>query len=142
MNVQNPRVQFIARRTIRLVDWWSVETALGTLMVRVGAESDGASIPSVLWGLPGMAAFAGDTLPAAFAHDQLYAAELVDRAAADEIFRDLLRRCGVGSVRAWLMYRSVRTFGGAVWRRHTPASIQKARRYAAFFPWAANPNGA
>jgi hypothetical protein len=128
--VLSPFVRFIGPRNVRLTRHWWVAVPQGTLLVRAGAESDGASIPRVLWGIPGLAAFDGQTFAAAFAHDQLYAAELVERPVADAIFHALLRRCGVGAFRAWVMYQAVRSFGGGAWSSHTSDSIEQARRYA------------
>lgn len=132
--ITSPEVQFIDRRNVRLVRDWSVDTSRGELRVLRGATSDGASIPAIFWNIPGMAAMQGDTFPASFAHDQIYAAELMERQQADSIFRELLRRCGVGAFRAGVMHTAVRTFGGRVWARHTPASVAYARQVAVWIP--------
>lgn len=132
--IPSPRVEWIGKRTVRLVDWWSVRTSLGTLTVRPGATSDGTSTPSWMWSIPGLSAFDGATFPASFAHDQLYAAELVERKVADELFHELLRKSGVGWFRSGLLYRAARDFGGIVWRRHTPESITMARWHASWAP--------
>lgn len=129
-----PEVQFLDRRNVRLVRDWSITTSRGTLTVLRGATSDGASIPSIFWNIPGLAAMQGDTFPASFAHDQIYSAELMDRKAADEVFREILRSYGVGSFRAWLMHSAVRAFGGRVWSGHTPASVLEARKFATWIP--------
>ncbi len=130
--VENPTVRFDGKREVVLMAPWSVVTPHGTLHAEVGARSDGASIPRLLWGIPGFAGFSGDTLPAAFAHDQLYAGELTARWKADDIFRQILVRCGVSRPRAFIMYRAVRDFGGIMWSRHTPESVEIARKFARF----------
>lgn len=132
--VVSPSVEFIDRRNVRLVEIWGVRTSEGVIVVLPGAVSDGASIPSFLWSVPGMAAFQGDTFAASFVHDMLYSAELVKRDVADRLFREILRNSGVGVVRANLMYGAARAFGGVVWSRHTPESIAEARKFVCWYP--------
>jgi threonine/homoserine efflux transporter RhtA len=103
------------------------------LMVHPGAESDGASIPRALWPLVGPR-YHATTFPAAFAHDMLYAAELVSRQQADNEFRALLVKFGVSAVKAKLYYWAVRRFGWCVWMRHTKDSIAAARMFAEVQP--------
>lgn len=80
-----------------------------------GFVTDFASVPRLLWGLfPPY----GRHTRAAVVHDWLYATGEVSRADADGIFRRIMRECGVGRVRRWIMYAALRLFGWAAWRRH------------------------
>jgi Protein of unknown function (DUF1353) len=124
-----PHIEFIDQEHITVTDPWTVETTVGTLSVRCGADSDGASIPPVINAIPGFNKFEGDTLPAALAHDMLYATELCTRAEADWVFYILLRANGVSWWRARTYYRMVRIFGGFTWKKHTMKTIVEARRY-------------
>ena len=125
-----PIVAFIDERNVRLCAPWQIQTAAGLLICQPGAESDGASIPELFWSIPGYNPFEGDTLPAAFAHDQLYGGELCDRATADGVLFDLLRANGVSWLRANNYWLAVRAFGGLTWSNHTPASIATNRACA------------
>ena len=86
------------------------------LVVPVGFESDGASVPRFFWrivfppGEPG-------ALRAAFLHDFIYRTHPAgwSRAAADELFRELLLDDGVSRFSAGLAYYGVRLFGGSSW---------------------------
>lgn len=100
----------------------------GMLDVKPGFESDGASIPRLLWAFVGPK-YSCDTFAAAFAHDALYASELTTRAQADYAFMLILRACGVGVVKARAYWLAVRVCGWAVWKKHTPDSIAKARAF-------------
>jgi hypothetical protein len=101
-----------------------------TLCIAPGFESDGASIPRVLWSAVGPR-YAADTFPAALAHDALYASELVPRDEADAIFRDHLREMGVSRIKRNAYYAAVRLAGWAVWNRHSEQSVYDARRFIA-----------
>ena len=100
-----------------------------TLMIAPGFRSDGASVPRILWGVVGPQ-YAPDTFPAAFCHDALYAAELVERGDADDVFYQHLIALGVRRLKALLYWRAVRMAGWIVWRRHTEESIAHARQFA------------
>ena len=96
---------------------WKVDLGdLGTLLVLPGFESDGASIPRLLWSAVGPR-YCASTFPAALCHDALYAANLLTRKQADKIFYCHLRMFGVGRMKAATYYRAVRWFGGGPWRK-------------------------
>ena len=130
MNLQEPVVEFMDERNIILVDAWSIATSAGIISVLPGATSDGASTPEIIWSLPGFNPFEGDTFPAAFAHDQLYAGELCPREQADQVLKELLIANGVSWERAETYWAAVREFGGNVWNTHTPEGIALARKFA------------
>lgn len=108
---------------------WICTTRAGVLSLRPGFESDGASIPRLLWPFVGPR-YAQSTMPAALCHDALYAAELCARPLADLTFFDLLRERGLTRAKAGVMTGAVRICGGVVWTRHTKDTIREARRFA------------
>jgi len=114
----------------RLDRQWICRLATGNmiLVVEPGMLSDGASIPRWIQPLVGPR-YGAKTFASAFAHDCLYAAELVSRKQADDEFHRLLRMFGAYRATAATYYRAVRLFGGVVWKKHTKASIAEARRY-------------
>lgn len=110
---------------------WRCDIGYGcTLVIAPGFESDGASIPRILWRVAGPQ-YAPKTFPAALAHDALYAARLVFRGDADNIFYAHLRLRGVCAIKALAYWRAVRIGGWFAWRRHRPAGIEHARQFAA-----------
>jgi len=104
-----------------------------TLCIAPGFESDGASIPRILWRVAGPRYNPSTGLAPALAHDAMYAAELTTRRDADDALYRLLRACGVCVVQAWSYWSAVRVAGWAVWARHTVESVEDARRYCALF---------
>lgn len=96
--------------------------------VRAGFKTDGQSIPRAFWILTGHP-MEGDGLPAAIIHDVLYGSELVERAEADLIFKQLLERNGVNWFRAMMRYRFLRMFGGLTYSTHTDSTRARARSF-------------
>ena len=80
----------------------------GTFVVPAGTETDFASIPRILWGI--VAPFGRHSI-AAIVHDYAYRNGGMTRWEADAVFRSLMQRAGVGSVRRWFMWAAVRCFG-------------------------------
>ena len=119
----------------RLHEGWQIDFKANgkkyVLKVKEGAVTDGASIPKFVWSIPviGGHPLEGLVLPGAFAHDMLYAAEHLDRAVCDDIFRDLMIRNKVNFMKRNTYYYAVRTCGGAVWRKHTNHSIEDCRKF-------------
>ena len=86
------------------------------VIVPAGFESDGASVPRLLWGV----VFPRDDRQALFAalfHDYLYRTHPAGwtRAEADEAFHFLLLEGGVSFIRALRAYLGVRIFGKSAW---------------------------
>lgn len=86
------------------------------ITVPAGFESDGASVPELLWG----AVFPrGDrkALFGAIVHDYIYRThpEGWTRADADEVFLYLLQQGGVSYIRRIRAYIGVRLFGRSSW---------------------------
>lgn len=100
---------------------WSVAVNVGdtvySIEVRRGFDFDGASIPRFLWRVCGHP-MEIPRLAAALAHDWLYAAHKTSRKTADEIYRAICRKMGIGAIRAAVEYRALRMFGGSSWDGH------------------------
>lgn len=86
------------------------------IIVPQGAVTDFASVPRALWSVyPRW----GDHGFAAILHDWLYRARLkgVSRKVADLVFLEAMEDLSVPYIRRKTMYRAVRMFGGAAWRK-------------------------
>jgi hypothetical protein len=125
---EQPEGRFYGPRDWRNTKLWLCPLADGrVLRIEPGFSSDGKTNPRFHWAFS--PPYYGDTLPGVFAHDALYAAELVNRRFADDEFYRLLRGFGVNYARASIYWRTVRLLGGVCWRRHTEASIAEAREF-------------
>lgn len=80
-----------------------------------GFNTDGASIPPLLWPVIG-SPFRPRFVRAAVLHDWLYRTGTHTRSEADKIFREVLWNDGVGW-RAWVMWAGVRLGGWLFWHR-------------------------
>ena len=97
------------------------------LLIKAGFVFDGASIPRWLWSVIG-SPFDPNWIAAALIHDALYAAELLSRKLCDkELLWAMRLTSKIGRDNARRFFVAVDTFGGWVWRRHTPKSIMDAR---------------
>lgn len=96
--------------------------------VTPGFRSDGASIPRMLWPVFG-SPYDPDIITDAIAHDALYRGEIVPRKDADDTFRDLMAKSGIGKWKRRRFWIGVRLFGWITWLRHTPESVAEARRH-------------
>lgn len=98
-------------------------------VIPVGFESDGASVPRVLWRLifPPIDPVA---LPAAVVHDYIYREqpEGWTRDRADTLFLRLLIADGVARWRAWLAWLGVRIGGWAAWESARFEKFAEARK--------------
>lgn len=112
---------FYFRATVGLV--WDV-----IVHVKPGFQTDGASIPRILWRVFG-SPYDPDIFPAAIGHDALYRGEIVPRKDADLAFLKMMEESGVPERKRRLIYRGVRWFGWITWLSHTPESIAETRRY-------------
>lgn len=86
------------------------------IVVPAGFESDGASVPRLLWGV----VFPRDdrqALCAAIVHDFIYRTHPAHwtRSEADDAFYFLLEQGGVSWIRRTRAYLGVRLFGGPSW---------------------------
>lgn len=130
MNLPEPQLEPISDKEWRLIRRFSVVCGRWRIILHPGFVTDGASIPRVglIWMLVGHP-LQGLVLPAAIVHDGLYrigGPDGMPRAECDEIFYKLMLANGVNRVKAWAMYRAVRSFGWVTWRKNTRTSIAKA----------------
>lgn len=99
------------------------------MSIKAGFQTDGASVPEEFWTLLDSSPFDPDVLAAALGHDALYSAELMERAACDLEFENLMRlNSKRGASLSGLYYHMVSLFGNTVWSKHTPESIAAARQ--------------
>ena len=84
-------------------------------------RSDGASVPQWAWSISGLSRD-GMHRAAAHAHDYIYEKKGIgvapipfSRKMADMLFADLLELYGIKKWQVFVMYVSVRLFGGTVW---------------------------
>jgi len=87
-----------------------------TFTVPTGFETDFASIPKFLLGLP-IFKWRDKFNKAAVVHDWLYHTKEVDRKTADRIFLEGLLVLGIPRWKAYLFYVTVRLFGWTHWRK-------------------------
>jgi hypothetical protein len=105
-------------RSVRLIKNFSVTLAVGRkITVPAGFKTDFASVPRLFWRIiPPWGRYSA----AAVVHDYLYETNSVDRAEADQIFLELMKRLGVPLWKRQLMYRAVRIGGWLPWKKYHP----------------------
>lgn len=97
---------------------WATEKE--TITVPAGFETDLASIPRMVQGVPGFAPTGLSRRPAVL-HDYLYASGDRPRMEADRLLYEALRAELVPEPIARTFYRAVRLFGERPWARHRTA---------------------
>ena len=101
---------------LTLVETLQIEWRGRILTVPEGFESDGASVPRILWSTisPRVDPV---TLRGAVAHDYLYRRHPAgwSRREADALFREIIQADGLGRIRAWKAWFGVRLFGRKAW---------------------------
>ena len=111
------RGKFIAKNQWAILEYFRYYSDMaGLIIVPAGFVSDGASIPSVLWGVVG-SPWSGKYPHAALVHDYLYFKQDFTRAISDKIFIEAMGILGVNWFKRRLMYRAVRTFGWLCWKK-------------------------
>jgi hypothetical protein len=104
------RVEFRARGRVALLSPLRWRTTTTHIVIPKGFETDGASIPPIMWPVMGHP-LSGSLVKATTLHDW----EIVTRHAPSPVvhrrFYEALRSLGVGRVRAALLYAAVRCFG-------------------------------
>jgi hypothetical protein len=113
-NLQQIAADFVAY--LALIAYW----------IPRGYVYDGASIPRIFWFLIG-SPFEPVFAAAALVHDWFYLTHLVPRAVADECLYQLLRACGVGTVRAHIIWAAVRSCAGFAWTNNVKDTIELKR---------------
>ena len=96
--------------------FYAPQSGIG-IVVPAGFETDGASVPRVLWGaIPPF----GLHFNAAVVHDALYrsdAANKLPKEICDKIFLEIMERDGVPELRRSAMYEAVVTMGYSSYHR-------------------------
>jgi hypothetical protein len=92
-----------------------------------GFYTDGISVPQLAWTIFGLQPFSMPELCAALGHDMVYSGELVPRSDCDKWIKEWCRLAGVSAARRNVIYKCVNSFGGWVWKKHTPETILAAR---------------
>lgn len=107
------------------VSLWPVRVSV---TARAGFVYDGASVPRALWGMIGDP-WAAIRLPAATAHDALYAAQTTSRLFADIVYYLALTQIG-GMPRLYALAETlaIRRGGKSAWAEKTDAQREAARR--------------
>ena len=93
------------------------KTSRGIIRVPKGFRTDYASVPRIFRNIINSYGKHGR---AAVVHDWLYSSQCkidVTREEADKIFLEIMKECGVGSIKRNLMYRMVRIFGASHFRK-------------------------
>jgi len=111
------RVEFRGRGRVALLAPLRWRTSTTRITVPLGFETDGATIPAILWPLVGHP-LSGSILKAATLHDYELTTRHAPSAVIHRRFYEALRTSGVGRVRSALFYVGVRWFGPRF--RHYP----------------------
>ena len=84
------------------------------IYIPAGFIFDGASIPKVAWSIVGAAD--GRYFLAALVHDWLYTTKQLSKEQADNLFKRVMMKIGIGWWKRMIMWRAVDWFGGSPWR--------------------------
>ncbi len=100
-------------------------TTQGLIVVPAGFETDGASVPRILWNaLPPVE---GDYAAAAVLHDYLYQfPNRLNRAGCDAVFREAMDVLGVNWLTRWAMWSAVRAGGWKPWNAYRAREAVRA----------------
>ena len=98
-----------------LVEDYYAEYVGMIFQLKKGFIFDGASIPIYARAIT-YPPFHPDVMAAAIVHDYLYKNKPVNRKLADMIFYNRLIVNGVSKIKAKMMYRALRIFGGFSWK--------------------------
>nr|DAS31626.1 MAG TPA: Protein of unknown function (DUF1353) [Caudoviricetes sp.] len=93
------------------------QTSKVLVVVPKGFRTDYASVPRIFRNIINSYGKHGR---AAVVHDWLYSNQCkidITREEADKIFLEIMKECGVGSIKRNLMYRMVRLFGASHFRK-------------------------
>lgn len=101
------------------------------ITVPKGFITDGASVPSFLWGWPFDLSPWGPYAKAAVLHDWLYAEQALTKLEADNTFLEAMEALGISEFKRNVMFKAVRWFGQAAWDEHKqkgdPEKIKSGR---------------
>lgn len=99
-----------------------------SIHVYTGAKTNGDSIPPIIRKLFN-SKFDQSCLPACLVHDNLYAAQILSRKNADEIYYKLLVWNGYSPIKAKLKYIGLRLGGWVRWNTLSRANREAACKY-------------
>jgi len=107
-------------RIFQLTANFRYHSSVGTITIRKGFYTDGASVPKIFWNI-----FSpwGSYFSAALVHDFLYSKDSSDifpvagRKEADLIFKEAMFNAGVGWITRETVYRAVRLGGWASYKK-------------------------
>jgi len=135
LTLPQPVTRPFADKIFEVMEDWVLEEGIPghRLIVKKGFLFDGASIPRIFWLTTGYPMAPGFQA-AGLGHDAAYAAELLTRKMADDVFHWCLRQDGVNAYTAYKMWLGVRIGGWRPWGRHTPESIADARELCILEP--------
>ena len=102
------------------------------ILIEPGFVCDGGSVPRFAWATVS-SPYATRFSLAFILHDALYASEMFDRATCDKIFYELMTELNCPWLARNKAYYAVRAFGGFVWRKHNPETVEITRRYVRKF---------
>ena len=88
------------------------------ITVKAGFNTDGASIPKAFWSILS-SPFDGAVTYGAVIHDGLYTKMQLPRKECDKLLREMAIEKGYNKIKAFLVYYSVRLFGGSHWKKDT-----------------------
>lgn len=114
-------------RTTRAITYHVGQLSSGwTITVPAGFETDGASVPRILWCL--WPPFGGDYDEGAVLHDFLYRTQFMclARVIADAILIEAMQVCGTGAVTRWCIFLGVRAGGWVTYRKYRIAAAKEA----------------
>ena len=111
-----PITKPLSKKQVELIETFGAETPWGFIVIPEGFIYNGASIPRIGQFVLGITRFGAQVRGAAIPHDYHYTYHKFPRKQADQIFHWMLRQNGIGRIKAGLMYRTLRLFGGAAWK--------------------------
>jgi hypothetical protein len=123
--INDPILSWDGGKMWELVDDWHVKVGVDEFIIGAGFRFDLASIPRILWVVPGFAPFELSTA-APLLHDFIYKYKgwpeagkgyRITRRTADRYFRIIMAEEGVGRVRRLLAWLAVRVGGYLSWRQ-------------------------
>lgn len=86
------------------------------LYIDKGFVTDGASVPRILH-IIGTPMWHNTVTPAVF-HDMLYKKQILTREQSDQVFKEMMIVCQVGTIKRILFYLWVRAFWWMAWRQN------------------------
>lgn len=100
-----------------LAEGWTFYYGVFVFYIEAGFETDGASIPRLLWRVWGTPLQA-PRIYAAMVHDAMYRGYIkgVTRNEADIIYRDIQIELGISRWKAYTEYAMLRLFGSPNWK--------------------------